>query len=345
MLTPEQERTDLFIDGAHVTTAGQQIEADYLYSLLTAPSLVSLVAESAVQSGLSRTANLQDRIERSGQQREPGSISVWGNAGANSLRLGNATGFPTLSATAFGGTVGTDYQTPNGLLLGAALAVGGQHQRFSTEGHCNQTDESASLYVTYNSVHWWGDAIATSGLLQDRIDRPVPLGIFTDRNRADTDGQSLTIALRGGRDFQVGPITTGPVAGMILQQVHLDGFTETGTSGATALAFGGQTRNARIGQLGWRAAAYMGNWQLSAEAAWNHDWTDRNREVTTALTSIETSPYTAAAAPVSADWGTATLGTAYKLGSRATLRAAGSVALGNPQVTSYGGDLSLRIRF
>jgi len=345
VVTPAQMQSHLFLDGLHFTTAGQTIKADYYYSLLTAPSLVSLVAESAVQGGLARTASLQTQIEHTVPQRGARTASAWFSAGANALRLGNAAGFPRLSANPFGGTVGFDYATAGGTLFGTALSVGGQYQRFSTGGHCNQLDEAISLYVANRYGHWWGDAVATAGLLQDSIERPVPLGIFTDRNRADTDGQTLAIAVRGGRDFRVGAFTTGPVVGVVLQQVHLDGFAETGTSGVTALAFGGQTRNAAIGQLGWRAAVDLGNWRLSADAAWQHDWAGRYREVTASLTTIETAPFVVDATPVSADWASVTLGAAYRLGSRVALHATGSVVIGNPQVTSYGGNLGLRIRF
>jgi outer membrane lipase/esterase len=345
VVTPAQMQSHLFLDGLHFTTAGQTIKADYYYSLLTAPSLISLVAESAVQSGLARTASLQTQIGYSGQTRAPRSRNAWFAAGANSLRLKNAPGFPRISAHPFGGTVGVDYSTSGGMLLGAALTAGGQRQQFSTGGHCNQVDEAVSLYVATKAGHWWGDAVATAGLMQDSIARQVPLGIFTDRNRADTDGKSLSLALRGGRDFHLGSITTGPMVGAVLQQVHLDGFTETGTSGVTALAFGGQTRDARIGQLGWRAAVDAGNWRIFADASWNHDWADRNRAVSAALTTVATAPFTADAAPVSADWGTATLGTSYRFNSRTTFRATATVVLGNPQVTSYGGELGLIFGF
>ena len=66
----------------------------------------------------------------------------------------------------------------------------------------------------------------------------VILGTFTDQNNADTNGQSLALALRGGGDFKLGAVTTGLVAGMVLQQINLNGFTETGTSGVSALSFG-----------------------------------------------------------------------------------------------------------
>jgi len=335
VVSPEQMQSHLFLDGLHLTTAGQTIKADYYYSLLTAPSLVSLVAESAVQGGLARTASLQSQIEDSVPERGPRTAGAWFTAGANALRLDNAPGFPRLSANPFGGTVGFDYATVGGTLLGTALSVGGQHQCFSSGGHCNQVDEAISLYVAKRYGRWWGDAVASAGLLQERIERPVPLGLFTDRNRADTDGQTLAIAVRGGRDFRLGSVVTGPVAGVVLQQVHLDGFTETGTSGVTALSFGSQTRNAVIGQIGWRAAVERGNWRLSADAAWQHDLAGRYREVTASLTTIATAPFVA----------DATLGAAYRLGSRAALHATGSVAIGNPQVTSYGGTLGLRIRF
>ena len=154
--------------------------------------------------------------------------------------------------------MGVDYQMPCGLIVGAAFTAGSQTQEFSTGGHFNQVDEAPSLYVAYVAGPVWGNAVASYDLFQDDIARPVPLGIFTDQNNADTTGQSLALALRGGGDFSLGQITTGPVAGVVLQQVHVDGFTETGTSGVTALSFGSQTRDSFVSQLGWRVLAGRG---------------------------------------------------------------------------------------
>ena len=63
ILTPAQQQDYLFIDGKHLTTAGQTIVADYEYSLLIAPSQVSLLAESAVQSGLAFITSIQGQID------------------------------------------------------------------------------------------------------------------------------------------------------------------------------------------------------------------------------------------------------------------------------------------
>jgi outer membrane lipase/esterase len=234
---------------------------------------------------------------------------------------------------------------PGGIIVGAAFTAGSQTQGFSTGGHYDQVDEAPSLYAAYKAGPVWGNAVASYGIFQDEITRQVSLGKFTDRNNGNTTGQSPALALRGGGDFRLGPITTGPVAGVVLQQVYVNGFTETGTSGVTALSFGSQTRGSLISQLGWRVLADAGNWQPFAEAKWNHEWADKNRMVTASLTSVAAPSYSIAAAPVASDWATAALGAVYKLNSQMMLRGAVSAVFLNPQVISYGGELGLNIGF
>ncbi len=343
--TADAEQTYLFADAAHLTTAGQTIEADYMYSLLTAPSQVSLLAETAVQGGLARAATVQGQIDLSGEHRGSTGINAWVSTGASSLSVKNAPNFPDTSGTPFGGSVGMDYRTPVGVIVGLAFTGAGQTQNFSTGGHFTQTDAAPSLYAAYQAGPVWGNAVASYDLLQDHVARQVALGSFTDQNSGNTSGHDPALALRGGWDFHLGPVTTGPVAAMVLQQVRLDGFTETGTSGVTALSFGSQTRNSAVSQLGWRAAATLGNWQPFAEMDWNHEWAGGNRTITASLTSIAAPSYSTAAAPVAGNWATASLGVAYKLNAQVMLRGAAFAEFVNPQATSYGGGLGVNVGF
>ena len=89
----------------------------------------------------------------------------------------------------------------------------------------------------------------------------------------------------------------------------------------------------------------VGPWQPFADVEWNHELGGRNWSITTALTSIAAPSYTAAAAPVVADWATMSLGTSYALNSRATLRAAVSAEVFTPQLVAYGGVLSVSLAF
>jgi len=345
LVASNAEQTHLWADSVHLTTAGQTIEADYIYSLLTAPSQISLLAESVVQGGLARASTIQQQVDLSGQHRGPNGINVWVSAGASALTVKNAPNFPSASGPPFGGTVGADYQLPGGVIVGAALTAGGMTQRFSSGGDYTQVGEAFSLYAAYRSGPAWGNAVASYGLLQDRLARQVPLGLFTDQNSADTDGHSLALALRGGGDFTFGLVTTGPVVGAVLQQVRLNGFTETGTSGVTALSFSGQTRNSFVSQLGWRGSVDLGDWQPFAEADWNHEWGGANRTITASLTSITAPPFTAAAAPVASNSASLLVGTSYQLAPQVILRGAVTAMVASPQVIGFGGGLGLNVGF
>ena len=134
------------------------------------------------------------------------------------------------------------------------MTAGGQSQGFSTGGHFSQQAETLSLYAAYRAGPAVGQRRSGYGLLQNHVARTVTLGIFTDQNNVTPMDIRLALALRGGYDFHLGPVTTGPVVGAVLQQVRIDGFTETGFSGLTALSFGSQTRGSAVTQLGWRAS-------------------------------------------------------------------------------------------
>ena len=345
-ITPAQMQGDLFIDGKHLTSAGQRIESDYEQSLLTAPSLVSLLAEGPIQGGLARAATIQGQIDPAGRQRGPGGVNAWLSAGLGSLYLGNASGFPDLSSTPFTGSVGVDWQTPFGLVLGTAFSAGTQTQNFSMGGgNFEQNDQAVSLYAAYQAGPVWGNVVGSYGFQQDKITRQVPLGLFTDNNTGDTTGTSLALALRAGGDITWGPLTTGPVAGLVLQQVRVKGFSESGASGVTALSYGEQVRDSAVSQLGWRAAVEAGRWRPFAEAKWNHELADTSRKIKVSLTSAAAAPYAMDAAPVGTDWGTAALGTSFKVSEQVLLRGVVNAQFSNPKAAGGGGELSLSVSF
>jgi outer membrane lipase/esterase len=342
VLSPYQQAHYLFIDGVHLTTAGQTIEADLTYSMIVAPSQMSLLAESVVQGGWTRAATIQGQIEapRCGTGRR-----FWTSAGVFNTKVSNAQGFANDSGSPLGGSIGLDYRLSSGLILGAAMTVGSQIQRFSTGGHFEQVEETPSVYVAYFGNSTWGSAVLSYNLFQDNIQRQVPLGIFTDQNNANTTGQSLALALRGGRNVTVGRMTTGPVAGLIMQEARVYGFTETSSTGITPLSFDRQTRESVVGQLGWRVSVDANKWQPYMEVNWNHELACQNRMVGATLTSAEAPTYYMDAATVGLDWGTLALGSYYKLGSRAVLRGGASAMFANPQMQNYGGDVGLNVCF
>ena len=126
MVTPNAQQTYLWSDANHLTTAGQAIESDLIYSLLTAPSEISMLAESAVQSGLSRAVSIQGQIDLTEQHRGPNGSHAWVSGGANSLSFKNAPDFPNASGTPFGGRWARTIGCPAGSIVGLAATAGSE---------------------------------------------------------------------------------------------------------------------------------------------------------------------------------------------------------------------------
>lgn len=345
VITEEQQQTYLFVDGKHLTTAGQKIEADYEYSLLTAPSNIALLAETAIQGSLSRSATIQRQVELSGQNRGSKKINGWISAGYEYSKNESDDYFPNTSGNPFQGTIGVDYQAASGIIFGGALTVDFQSQDFSTGGDYDQDSQAVSLYAAYQADQFWGNIVASYGFLQNDIHRDVKLGLFTDQNTGDASGHTASLAFRGGFDIKAGQYMTGPILGAIFQEAHIDGFTETGTTGTTALLFDNQTRDSQITHLGWRGSIELGAWKPFAEATWNHEWNHDDRAVTTTLTSLSAPSFTSLAVPVASDWGNATIGVSYKINPSTVLWTTFSDVFGSSEMTKYSGELGLRISF
>lgn len=345
LVSPDAQQTHLWGDHVHLSTAGQTIEADYMYSLLTAPSNISLIAETTIKSGISRTAMIQRQVELSGQDRGMMKINGWMAAGYGYSKIESESYFSSASGNPFQGTVGADYLMDFGLIIGGALTATTQSQDFSSGGDFDQDEQTISLYSAYNYDQFWGNIVASYGTLQNDISRSVKLGVFSDQNNGDADGHSLSFALRGGSNFKIDRLTTGPVLAVIFQKAHIDGFTERGLTGVTALSFDSQTRDSIVSQLGWRGSVQLGEWKPFAEATWNHELRDDDHTITTTLTSVSAPSYTTSTAPVNSDWGNATLGTSYTINPRVTLWAAMSGGFGDSEMANYDGELGLRLKF
>lgn len=177
LVSANATQTHLFVDGTHLSEAGQVIVADYIYSLLVAPSEISFLAETALQTTFQTIAGIQQQIALGERYRAPG-WNVWMNGDLSYLKLDNSShGFPSDPGLPVSGTAGFDYKWSNGWLAGAAFTVGNVNPTFSLGGGYTQDSGSMSLYAGYRNFDLWGDLIGTVGLLHDISNRQVPIGI------------------------------------------------------------------------------------------------------------------------------------------------------------------------
>lgn len=368
------EQTYLYADNQHLSAAGQLMEADYDYSLITAPGEISYLAEAPVKTRTALTQTIFQQISISERHRGVGTFNAWISGDISSLTMGNSyPGFPTDPGTPGMVTVGADYLWLPSWLMGGAVSVGTTTQSFSLGGNFRQNEYALSAYAAYVGHPLWFDMIASYGGIHYDTNRVVPIGIATIANTGSTNGENASFAAEigynftsifgAGRSFPTMPmkaspratdgwaITHGPVGGILLQKIDVNGFTETdpftgdATGGLTALSFGGQTRDSAVTELGYQASTAIGRWQPYAKLVWNHELVSSNRVVSAWLTTIAAPGYSMPAVILGRDWGTATLGTTLTLRPGIIAYASFDSEFGQSEATVYGGQIGLNFAF
>jgi outer membrane lipase/esterase len=343
LVSADATRTHLFMDGTHLTEAGQQIIADYYYSLLVAPSEISFLAETAIQTTFQTVIGIQQQIDLAERLRAPG-WNVWVNGDLAYFKFGNSTpGFPSDPAVPVSGTLGTDYKWSNGWLAGATVTAGYANPTFSLGGGFTQNVGSLSLYTAYYNHDLWSNLIGTIGLLQDNTNRTVPIGITVQPNNGSTNGYDVSLAGEIGYDLHLGPVTHGPVGGFILQRATINGFTESGSF--TSLSFGTQIRNSEVSLLGYQARYDWGMWHPFAQVLWDHEFDPLNRVVTASLTTIAAPSFSMPAVVLGRDWATTTIGTQLTFTPAWSALASFTAQVGQQRATVYGGLLGVNYAF
>jgi len=370
LVSPNAEQTDLFADDQHLTSAGQKIIADYEYSLIVAPSEISFLAEAPVKTRAAVVDSIYNQIAISQRQRAVGSFNTWLSGDVSSLKMNSGyTGFPNDPGVPLSATAGVDYAFADGWLVGGAVSVGNTIQSFSLGGNFRQNEFAASLYTAAIKGPIWADVIGTVGGLDYDTNRIVPIGITVQPNVSSTDGTNLSLAAEVGYSFTTAlggtapaaptlplkappaaaplSLVHGPVVGVLLQRVYVDGFTETdqylSIGGMTALSFASQTRDSAVTELGYQASVNFGQWQPFAKITWNHELASLDRSVTASLTTIVAPSYFMPAVVFGRDWATGTIGTTYNVGHGVTAYALFTGQAGENNVVNYGGELGFNV--
>jgi outer membrane lipase/esterase len=368
LVAPNADQSRLFADDQHLSTAGQKILADYEYSLIVAPSQISFLAEAPVKTRAAVVDAIFNQIGISQRQRKTGTFNTWLSGDVSSLKMNSGyAGFPDDPGVPTSLIGGFDYAFANGWLLGGAFSVGTTTQSFDLGGNFKQDEYAASLYAAYGAGPVWAKVVGSYGTLRYDINRIVPIGITSQSNTGNTAGRNTSFAAELGYDFvtpignpatisvlpvKAAPaaglaITHGPVAGLVLQRVDVDGFTETdpfaSIGGFTALSFASQTRNSAVSELGYRASIDIGIWRPFAKLTWNHELASTDRAVTASLTTTAAPSYSMPAVILGKDWGAATIGTTATIAQGVTGYVTFKSEMAQNNAAVYGGQIGLNV--
>lgn len=336
----------LFNDSVHPTIAGQQLIADYGYSILAAPWELTLLPEMAHGNLRAHQDELRNQWQAPWQ-----AIGQWQPfvaTGAQDLDFDGQRSGASGDGRGYNLTLGGSYRLDDAWRIG--LAAGVNRQKLEAGAHDSDyklDSYLATAFAQYRQGRWWGDAALTAGHLDYHdLKRTFALGAGERSEKGDTDGEAWALTGRLGYNlatkhsaWQLSPFVSADYA-----RVKVDGYEEK-SGRSTALAFDDQERTSRRLGLGLQGGYQLtAGIRLFAEVAREHEFEDDRQDLTMHLTSLPTHDFTLTGYTPDSNLTRASLGLTHEL-------VAGVHVRGNynwrksDDVTQQGVSLALSLDF
>jgi outer membrane lipase/esterase len=279
-------QTYLFADGIHPTTAAHAIIAQFVEQLISGPHQYSLLAEVPLHSRQGHLRALSDGLTLGRRNAGGERWNVFASIDHGELEIDAGPGVQGLDNRGNSGTVGITTNISDAATIGIAVGQSKSRYQFAAGiGNFNTNDKVLSLFGSVRMGGFWGTAVASiSELTYGEIRRVVTLGPATRTTSARTDGSNASGQVFAGYDFGWRGFTIGPVVGVTVQNVEINGFDETeiGATSATSLTLrmAGQTRKSEVWSAGARASLRLGGWTPWVSATYDKERRDDVRVVT-----------------------------------------------------------------
>ncbi len=331
LIAPGSALNYAFADSVHPTTGADRVFSAAIVAELTAPAYVSLLAEAPLAFSYAQRARLEDEMALDGA--DPTTRTrAFASFDYQSQHFDADTYTRGLSNDGGSATVGFDYRVSPEITAGAALTFGDSFSRFGGDVDKFRTQEI--LGTVFGQYLWrnagYLNATAGFGGIDFRnIQRVFALGDVAHRaERADASGSDITANLTAGWWFGFDglyqSLKVSPYVSAHYERVRVDGFSED-SGDSTAMAFGEQTREAMVGEVGARAQASVRvpfvTLQPFLQVAYDYDGDAHRRSVTAGLVSLPGTFDMPGYAPADS-WGSVEAGVNARINERVSLFAA-----------------------
>lgn len=343
--TPDPTKL-LFNDSVHPTIAGQQLIADYGYSILSAPWELTLLPEMAHASLRAQQDELRNQWQTPWQQ--AGEWQAIIAAGAQDLDFDSQGSTASGDGRGYNLTVGTSYRLSEAWRIG--LVAGAYRQKLEAgPADSDYTLDSylATAFAQFQYSRWWADVALTGGHLDyDDLKRTFAMGVNDRTEKGDTDGEAWAASGRlgfnlaaSGSAWQLSPFISADYA-----RVKVDGYAEQ-SERSTALAFDEQERTSRRAGAGLLGSVMFGlGTKLYVEVAREHEFEDDRQDLTMHLATVPGQDFTLAGYTPDGNLTRASLGVSQALAPGLTLRGNYNWRKGD-DLTQQGASLALSLDF
>ncbi|HJK86077.1 MAG TPA: autotransporter domain-containing protein [Candidatus Megaira endosymbiont of Stentor roeselii] len=295
------QTSKVFDTTSHATQPVNNIKRQFVYSVITSPTLVSLLRESplsfgmktaernlALAQGFANTGQVENNIAASADSPNSSdkfAIQVFGDFGKSHTGTFSkkTLGFKDDSAVDVG--MGLNYKIRDNLLIGTRIGYAETKTKFVADrGKAKIREQAISLHGVYSfekPMFVYGSA--GLGRLHYNIDRDIKLGLATHKEHGKTSGDHLFTTLGTGYRFDFARnISATPFVAGHYQSVTMKNYSEKGAAGqktSTQMDFNIPKRESIMGEVGLTLATGFSvkdsvNLTPSFTVSYLHDWKD-----------------------------------------------------------------------
>jgi outer membrane lipase/esterase len=267
---PTQPSSDtyLFADDIHPSGRAHALLANVVYATITAPGIVSLAPEVAMQSAYNHSTAINDALDSEwAAGSEVGKVR-----GFTAVQFGqsnfDATGYtPALDGDSMDLNLGATYRVNEGFTFGVAATLGNNTGDAGFAGEFDGTSMMFGLFGQYEINGLYGRLSFSAGNTDMDISRRIDLGASTRTEVGNTGISQQIGALEVGYVFKAENFTHGPFGGVEINNNEVEAYVENGTS-STAMHFDDFSRDSNMTTLGYQFSGKFGGVQPFARVAW-----------------------------------------------------------------------------
>ena len=247
-VTPDAPNTYLFADGVHPTSRAHQIVSQYAVSVLEAPRQLAVLPHSTAVVGRARADRVSGHLAA---KPEGDGMRWWADTRIDFQRYDDGNRYDGVGPALTGGV---DWTSGNFVYGGFAGLSRNAYDFGLRGGDFDQTEGTLGGFAG-----WYGDNVWVNGqlsytLAKYDVNRDVVLGPVTRTHSGSPDGNNITFGMNAGFNFTGEALTHGPVLGVLMQRIDVDGYAEDQPTLSTALAYPDQSFDSMITSLGWQAS-------------------------------------------------------------------------------------------
>ena len=247
-VTPDAPNTYLFADGVHPTSRAHQIVSQYAVSVLEAPRQLAVLPHSTAVVGRARADRVSGHLAA---KPEGDGMRWWADTRIDFQRYDDGNRYDGVGPALTGGV---DWTSGNFVYGGFAGLSRNAYDFGLRGGDFDQTEGTLGGFAG-----WYGDNVWVNGqlsytLAKYDVNRDVVLGPVTRTHSGSPDGSNITFGVNAGFNFTGEALTHGPVLGVLMQRIDVDGYAEDQPTLSTALAYPDQSFDSMITSLGWQAS-------------------------------------------------------------------------------------------